>query len=300
MLEKLRPRRFGAALATVALTLGTIGVNAATAHAGPNPEQLPEVLQKFENCPVQNPDVTSCYYIETSSAVMTAGSFSGISTTEPMILQFGGIADTQNQRTITVAPTNGVTALQSPKLRLPGGLTHMPWADGWPLSAYITPENVGLPQLNLSNLTTSGDAPVLTMNIKARVHNPFTDVLSSLGDGCYIGSDSSPIRLELTTGTTDPKPPNEPISGTPGEFDFSDIGKGVIMIKGQTVVDNTWGLPHADGCGAIPYVGDSLNWAVDLDAGQANAGPGHNSVEMDTTVYQANADSVREAMGMAT
>lgn len=299
MFEHIRSRRFGACLAATALALGTTGLSA-TATADTGSDDLPDTLAKFANCPVDNPDVTACFYIETSSVGLTAGSFAGMHTDEPMVLQFGTIADQEADTNDPVAPVNDVAALQAPNIQLPGGLAHMPWADSWPLSAYITPENVGLPQLDLDNLNTSGDAPVMTLDIKTRVHNPFTDVLSSLGDGCYIGSDSSPIHLELTTGTTQPDDPNESISGEPGEFDFSDIDDGVVVIKGQTVVDNTWGLPHADGCGAIPYVGDSLNWAVDLDDDQAHAGSGNNSAQMDTTVYQADADNVREAMGLTT
>jgi len=294
MAHKPRLRRSAAAALTAATAAVVIvGLGAGAGHAGTT---LPAALAKFANCPVQNTAVTACYYIETTSATLDAGSFSGITSTDPMVLQFGGIPNLDTGTTTTVAPANGVSALTSPALHLPGGILHMPWADGGPLEAYITPQIIGLPQLNLDNLTTTTNAPVLTLSMKAKVSNPFTNVLSALGNGCYIGSNSSPITLNLTTGTTNPPGPNQPVTGASGTFDFSQIGSGVIKITGQTVVDNAWSLPHASGCGLL----GSLNWAIDLDDGQAGAGAGHNAATMNTTIYQANADAVRAAEGLPT
>lgn len=276
-----------------ALTIATITAVGPTspAHAA----QLPPVLAKFANCPVQDPEVVSCIYIETSSATMDAGLFRGITTTSPMVLQFGTRFDLVNMTSTTVAPANGVSALSAPTMKLPGGLLHMPFSFG-PLNAYITPKIIGLPKLNLDNLTTTTGAPVLELNLRARVHNPFTDVLSALGSGCYLGKTSDPIALKLTTGTTSPPKPNSPIAGNSGSFDFSDVDQGVIKITGLKVVDNAWGLPHATGCGPL----GTLNSIVDLDAGHPFLDdPGHNSAVLTATVYQADAGVVREALAAA-
>ena len=53
--------------------------------------------------------------------------------------------------------------------------------------------------------------PAVRLPIRVHLKNPL------LGNSCYIGSESNPIELELTTGTTSPLPPNKPIEGETGE-----------------------------------------------------------------------------------
>ncbi|WP_436698460.1 hypothetical protein [Nocardioides sp. BYT-33-1] len=290
MPPKIRLRRSAVGLAALAAAVGTVGLVGVAASPA-RADVLPPALEKFANCPVQNPDVTSCYYIETNNTSLTAGSFPTMTSADPIIMQFGGIPDLVNETTIEVAPANGVSALTASPMEVPGGILGIPGASG-PLAAYVTPEIVGLPELNLSNLNTPTDEPVMNLNLKARISNPFTDALTILGTKCTIGSNSSPIKLNLTTGTTNPPGPNTPISGVPGTWDFSQVGAGVIKITGQTVVDNAWALPKAANCGLT----GALNPIIDLADGQANAGPGHNTAILKTTIYQASAARVRAAL----
>jgi hypothetical protein len=51
--------------------------------------------------------------------------------------------------------------------------------------------------------------------VKVRLENPF------LGSECYVGSNSSPVVLNLTTGTTSPPAPNKPIKGTVGNIEVN-------------------------------------------------------------------------------
>ncbi len=279
--------------------LGAVGALAAAtslAVSTPTPAQadeLPPALAKFADCPVQDPAVTSCYYIEVAAASMDAGLFRGITAPSPMVLQFGTKPDFATKSSISVAPANGAPVLSAPAMKLPGGLLHMPWTDVFPLSAYITPTAVGLPKLALSNLTTTTNAPVLELDLRAKVTNPFTDVLSALGPGCSIGGTNDPIKLKLTTGTTTPPAPNQPITGNKGAFDYSQALAGLVKINGLEVVDNAWRLPGAQGCG--PF--GSLNWAVDLDAGHpVYDDAGNNSAVLETTVYQGSAAKIRAAL----
>ena len=57
------------------------------------------------------------------------------------------------------------------------------------------------------------------MPVKVHLENPF------LGKSCYVGSSSSPISWELTSGTTAPPGPNTPITGTVGEVEFLEEGQ---------------------------------------------------------------------------
>ncbi|WP_329522088.1 hypothetical protein [Spirillospora sp. NBC_01491] len=94
---------------------------------------------------------------------------------------------------------------------------------------------------------------------------------AGLGDQCTIGSDAAPILLNLTTGTTAPPPPNQPISGEP----FTIIGSipNAALRKG-TQVDNAFALPGATGCGTG---GQSADAAVNAAVGLPSAA-GRNTV----------------------
>jgi hypothetical protein len=59
------------------------------------------------------------------------------------------------------------------------------------------------------NLILEGGT-ALGLPVKIRLENPL------LGEGCYIGSSSKPIMLNMTTGATSPEPPNKSIHGDPG------------------------------------------------------------------------------------
>ena len=76
----------------------------------------------------------------------------------------------------------------------------------------------------------------LKMPVKVHLENPF------LGSKCYVGSDASPITWKLTTGTTPPSKPNEPISGNSGKTEAKEGGR-VLQLNGNILVDNNWSAP---------------------------------------------------------
>lgn len=80
----------------------------------------------------------------------------------------------------------------------------------------------------------------LTMPVRVHLKNPL------LGSNCYIGSESNPIELHLTTGTTSPPPPNKPITGNVGHFEEADL---ILTDRENKLVDNAWSAPAASGCG---------------------------------------------------
>ena len=91
----------------------------------------------------------------------------------------------------------------------------------------------------------------LYLPVKVKLDNPF------LGSSCYIGSNSSPIQLKLTSGTTAPPLPNKPISGSAGELVGIDEG-AIVANLGNKLVDNSFAAPGANGCGGFLF-----SWAVD-------------------------------------
>src|SRR6202040_3165161 len=69
-----------------------------------------------------------------------------------------------------------------------------------------TTELVGEVTLNVGNeISASGTA--LTLPVRVHLENSF------LGNNCFIGSKAHPVLVELTSGTTSPPLPNEPITG---------------------------------------------------------------------------------------
>lgn len=156
---------------------------------------------------------------------------------------------------------NSEGGLSKVKQKVPGGvigLTGLTWlleffgSDA--LTLYATTELAGIP----SNFTFS----TVTLPIKAHLETPS----NVLGKNCYIGSVSSPIVLNNTTGTTSPPPPNVPISGKEGEFEEENE---IVYFKNGTYVDNAFAVPGASGCvltlfGFIPI---SLNGFVNSQGG---------------------------------
>jgi hypothetical protein len=95
---------------------------------------------------------------------------------------------------------------------------------------------------------------------------------SVLGNNCYVGSNSNPIKLKLTTGTTSPPAPNKPITGKEPEFNF-DMETLILHLDNGEFVDNSFSAPGASGCvltlfGFIPI---SINGLVNSQSGLPSA-----------------------------
>jgi hypothetical protein len=112
----------------------------------------------------------------------------------------------------------------------------------------------------------------VTLPIKVHLVN------AVLGNNCYIGSNSEPITLNLTTGTTEPPAPNTPISGE--EADFKEEGE-VAYLENGVYVDNSFAVPAARGCvltllGFLPV---SLDSVVNFQAGLPAAAGTNEAVQ---------------------
>lgn len=89
-----------------------------------------------------------------------------------------------------------------------------------------------------------------------------------LGNNCYVGTFTNPIKLNLITGTTSPPPPNSPITGKAPKFEFNPTTE-IIRQTGGEFVDNSFSAPGASGCvltlfGFIPV---SINGLVNSQSG---------------------------------
>lgn len=256
---------------------------------------------KFVTCPDANPGVDACVYAESSSGSFKMGAKT-VPIVNPVVLKGGADSATEDifGPLTFVAPTDGQTLSKTPQ-PVPGGLTGIVAPSWWPqllkdlfnetinngfTGVQATVELAGPAssvKLNVLNAAlASGTA--LSMPVKVKLDNPF------LASSCYIGSNTNPIKLNLTTGTTAPPPPNTPISGSPGELVGEEEG-AIIALKNNKLVDNSFAAPGANGCGGFLF-----SWAVDPFVNSIVGVPspaGTNTAILAGTTYLADANAVR-------
>jgi len=238
-------------------------------------------FEQFTGCPSskENPNSELC-----TRTVITGGSFKmgnkNVPITNPITIVAG--SDIEFNGFYTNAKGGMSKAAQT----VPGGvvgLTGLTWLLEHfgvnALSLYATTELAGTPDLNPF-------AEPIEIPIKVHLTSPS----GVLGKNCYIGSDSNPIWLNLTTGTTNPPPPNKPISGTSPEVQF--LPSGIVRFQNGTFVDNSFAAPGANGCvltlfGFIPV---SINGLVNLQSGLPSAA-GNNS-----TTQHFNIEAAEESL----
>lgn len=280
-------------LYAVVLSAG-ISLLAATSAIASNGE-----FSVFAQCPTSNSSVTGCVYAHTESGQFTVGSKT-VPITKAITLQ-GGVTPAPVVGETLVAASNGETLSKTPQ-SVPGGLAGL--VDCPAISDFFerllceatfengltgvtaTTELAGPASnvaLNTPNLLGEKGVALL-LPVKVHLENPF------LGGECYVGSDSSPIALELTTGTTSPPAPNEAISGTRGEFSTGGEGK-IVIFHNNMLVNNSFPAPGANGCGGLfSFLIDPI---IDADMGLPSAA-GHNTAILKGTLEVATAASVSE------
>jgi hypothetical protein len=216
----------------------------------------PEEFAKFVNCPINLGK--ACTYAETLSGEFKMGS-KQVPITTPVILQ-GGLAYLGTETLPLIPPRFGAEAMSKSTQTIPGGLTGLTELIGGPV--YATAEIAGAPSdvLVTAVFLGFGHDTAVQLPIKVHLENPI------LGPNCYIGSDANPIVLHLTDGTTKPPPGTEPISGKIGTNEGRDKGRLITFIN-NTLVDNTFPVPAATGCGTGFLLEPIITAAVNLDAG---------------------------------
>jgi hypothetical protein len=233
------------------------------------------------SAPMQNPGnaIVGCVVATIGGGGFTVGS-TKVNFTSPMTVKFGmywsatGPTVTFPDGTTaalfsTAAPTDGKELTASPlNVPIPG------LANFWPgvTSAIVLIEPAG-PVTAFAPLSAGENYPLFKLPVKLHLLNAF------LGLSCYVGSNSSPIVLSPTAGTTSPPPPNQPATGDPGTItidgDPNGFGASVIGFGGATMVDNALPVPGAHGCGLF----DSADWIVNSLFGVPSAA-GRNTITL--------------------
>jgi hypothetical protein len=293
----MKTHRKGRALA--ALLIAALAVLALSASAQAT---LTGAFTRFANCPYKNTEVRKCLVSVTESGEVILGS-KKVPIVNPVTLQGGiGPVDEETEFGKMFAATNGITLSKTPQ-PVPGGLAGLVnckeikepllrVACELALENKFTGASSTLElarpasQVLVSEFRIAAEEGVaLKLPIKIHLENPF------LGSNCYVGSESSPIIWELTSGKTAPPAPNTPINGFGGEGAFLEGGR-IIELKNNVLVDNAWAAPGATGCGGS-LVELLLDPVVNVSAGLP-AEAGHNTAILKGTASTTSALAVKK------
>jgi hypothetical protein len=257
------------------MAVPVVALLASLGAASPASAGLQQEFAVFSDCPVNNPAVTTCIVSTTTSGEFVIGNKT-VPVSKPVILQ-GGLTQANH---LLVGAEDGNT-LSKTALPVPGGIVGIELLP--PLTEVTaTAELAGSVEMNPNNLG-NGQGTVASLPLKVKLDNP------ALGAACYIGSNSEPLTPNLTTGTTNPPPPNKPITGAPGTPKFVGNGK-ILVVSNSSLVDNAFAVPGANGCAGILSL--LVDPAVDLQVGLP-AAAGRNTAILNGSLAAASASSVK-------
>jgi hypothetical protein len=247
----------------------------------------------FAQCPTHGADVNACAYSPVESGEFAIGR-AAVPIVNTIVLQGGLLEPTEPFVKALAGAVNGETLTATPQ-NVPGGLFGSSCAEivSFPLRRVC--EGVIGSRLNDVSAVTELAAPAssiilnaafeqigfgtaLTLPVKVRLENPL------LGHECYIGSDTDPIMLDLTTGPTVGGP-----TGAPGVKSSKEEGK-ILVINGTSLVSNTFAVPAATGCGPLGL----LDGLIDGEVGLPSPA-GANTVILNGKFEVANSEFVEES-----
>ena len=275
-------------LVATALTAAIAALGAPSVMAAPKGEYA-----AFAECPTSNAELAACIVARAEGGAITFGDET-VPVVNTQTLQ-GGFIEEESGALKFVAAANGNTLTKTAQ-KVPGGLSGLVNCteisnkeerenceaifENKLTGVYATVElaapasDIGLNEFNLE--TEMGTA--LSLPVKVKLENPL------LGNQCYIGSNSSPIVVPLTTGTSGS------LKGKLGEISSRAEG-GILVIKNDSLVNNTIAVPGATGCGGI--FSSIIDKIVDARLAIPAAAP-KNKVTLNGTLEQTGAGAARE------
>jgi hypothetical protein len=265
----IQSKTLGRLLTAVGAALLALSLLAPIGHAA----EPAEGYEQFAGCPSpeENPQIGACLRSEITGGHFEMGN-KDVPITNPIVLS-GGLTQ------LGQFSFNSKGGLSKAPQQVPGGvigLTGLDWLVNFLdidlLQLHAVTELAGTPAVGL----TAAFLP-----IKVHLINPV------LGNNCYVGSNSAPINLSLTTGTTSPPPPNEPITGAAPKLGFEgNILKGTDGVY----VNNSFAAPGANGCKLVlfGFIPISINGLVNTASGlPAAAGTNETVQEFDVELTES-------------
>lgn len=298
MIKYRATRLAGLRRRTVVVILASLASLALASPALATEHHPKGVFAPFADCPLSNPAVELCIVATTSSGEFSVGKKT-VPINKTITLQGGSIENPETGALTFLAAEDGNT-LSKTALNVPGGLLGIEAPKTWPVwlqeafNKFINEGFTGVTEttelakpasaikLNTTNLFEEKGV-ALQLPVKVKLGNIF------LGSECYVGSESNPIILNLTTGTTEPPLPNKPIKGNKGELKILEEG-ALVILNGGSLVDNAFSAPEATGCGG--FASSFIDPLVDGILG-VPAASGHNTAILTGRLEQAVAPAVR-------
>ena len=283
-------RRALLALVMPLATLGLASPALATEHH-PTGEFAP-----FAQCPLSTAGLSNCVLAESSAGQFTVGNRT-VPIKSTITLQGGFIEEKTGLK--FVGAENGETLSKTPQY-VPGGLfnivapEHLNKEQKERFDEFINKGLTGVTEttelagpasdigLSTENLLLE-EGTALSLPVKIKLDNAF------LGSSCYIGSNSSPIVIDFTTGTTEPPPPNVSIKGAAGTFEHN-AEFTLLTLSGGKLVNNSYAAPGAEGCGG--RFSSIVDPAVNAELSLPSAA-GHNTAILEGKLSTANAEAVK-------
>jgi hypothetical protein len=267
-----RRRCRGMAGAVTLLLVLLLAFAAPAAFAGkPKGEYTP-----FTGCPLKTAGVSQCVYAQFSGGELRFGTM--VVPIEHAITLQGGLIVSGAEETFVNAG-EGETLTKTEE-KVPGGFSGVGGTESSPMTLAL--ELVGAVALSRGNLAEA-KGTALKLPVRAHLKNIY------FGEECFLGSSTSPITLNLTTGVTSPPAPNKPITGSVGTHEVKEAGN-LVLYKGDSLVENAFSVPGAKGCGAGVYK-ELITPLINSKFGLPAAG-GHNTAILKGTSEFASAEAV--------
>jgi hypothetical protein len=292
------------AVTAMAIMVTVVGlVSATSAIAAPK-----GIFSVFADCPTEVPGNAICTFSQATSGEFSIGS-TKVPINKTITLQGGGVhTGGPNPNEYFLLPAKDGNSLSKTELNVPGGLTGLVNCEeikgggffetlernackaifenkttGVTATTELVANMKNPAILNFASLfLESGTA--LTLPVRVHLKNPL------LGESCYVGSETSPIQLHLTTGTTSPPPPNKPIKGKLGKIKTVEEKEYELTeITENSLVDNSFSAPVAEGCGG--FFSFLINPIVNSKLGLPSAS-GNNTAILSGSLKQAENEAV--------
>jgi hypothetical protein len=243
----------------------------------------------FAQCPTGTPKVKTCIVARTESGEVKLGNQS-VPIVHTQTLQ-GGLIKLNTYESEFAEALNGETLTKTAQ-KVPGGLLGIKCSEITG-SGFIERElrklcekvfEEGLAEVTATTELAAPASSVILRQLFLEIESgtalslPVKVKLNNIlfGSECYIGSNSAPINLELTSGTSGT------LKGKLGTLE-TKAGGGILVVSNNTIVDSAFEAPEAKGCGLLTSL---INSKLALPAKTGNTAILNNTIE------EANAEQV--------
>lgn len=250
-------------------------------------------FEQFGECPLNRESIQFCVFSVSSSGSFTIGT-KEVPLVNPVTLQGGYEGAGESIKFYGAENGDTLSKTQQP---VPGGLLGIKAPTWWPkfiqewfnnlinegftgvqATVELTGPTKGLTniKLNTTNLLFE-EGTALGLPSKIKLDNAI------LGSSCYIGSESTPVQLNFTTGESGK------LVGTAGTLTPNEAFT-LLTFTGGKLVDGLYSAPGASGCGGIfSFLIDPLvNSILGIPSGE-----GKNSAILEGTLKTAKAAAVK-------